>query len=47
MGAPTRGDQVPPLVEDANAEKAPVNPQPLNDGDIRADLFQLAKVITT
>ena len=43
VGAPPRGKQVPPLVEDANVDQAPVNPPPLMDGDIRASLIQLAQ----
>ena len=42
-GAPPRGDQVPPLKEDANVDQALVNPPPLTDGDIRASLIQLAE----
>ena len=37
--APCRGDQVPPLEEDANIEQAPVNPSLLTDGDIRDSLI--------
>ena len=36
-----RGEQVPPLEEDATVDQAPVNPPPLTDGDRRSDLVQL------
>ena len=45
-GAPSRGEQVPPLEEDVNVYQAPVNPPPLMDEDIRAPLIQLAKAAT-
>ena len=47
MGGPPGGDQLPPLEEHANIEKAPVNPSPLTDGDIRVAIIQLAQVVTT
>ena len=37
-GDPPCGDQVPPLDEDMNDDKAPVDP-PLTDGAIRYSLF--------
>ena len=46
VGAPPRGKQVPPLVEDANVDQAPVNPPPLTDGDIRVALIKLAQAST-
>ena len=42
-GVPPRGDQVPPLEEDANDEQAPIRPPSLMNGDIRAALFQMPK----
>ena len=45
-GVPPRGDQVPPLEEDANDDQAPIDPL-LTDGSIRAALFQMAQAITT
>lgn len=43
---PPCGDQVPPLDEDMNDDPAPVDPF-LTDGSIRANIFQMAQVITT
>ena len=40
-GSPLRGDQVPPLEEDANVDQAMTNPPPLTDRDIRHSLIQL------
>ena len=42
-GAPPRGEQVPPLEEDANMEQAPDNSPPLTNGDIRVAFIQLAQ----
>ncbi|TMX05627.1 hypothetical protein EJD97_014012, partial [Solanum chilense] len=46
-GAPPRGEQVPPLEEDANVEQAPANPLSLTDENIRTALLQMAQAITT
>ena len=43
VGAPLRGEQVPPLEEDANMEQAPVSHPPLTDGDIRVSLIHWLK----
>ena len=45
-GVPPRGDQVPPLEEDANDDQAPVDPH-LTYGAIRAAFLQMAQAITT
>ena len=45
--APPRGDQVPPLEEDAYMENAPVNPPALTDKNIRNALVQMSQAITT
>ena len=45
-GAPPCGDQVPPLDEDMNDNKNPVDP-PLTDCAIRFAIFQKAQAITT
>ena len=39
VGAAPGGEQVPPLEEDANVEKAPTNPPPLTDENIRTALL--------
>ena len=44
---PPYGEQVPPLEEDANVEKAPTNPRPLTDKNISTALLQMAQDITT
>ncbi|TMW98144.1 hypothetical protein EJD97_004444, partial [Solanum chilense] len=46
-GVSPRDDQVPPLEEYVNDEKALVNPPPLTNENIRATLFQIAQSITT
>ena len=45
-GVPPRGEQVPPLEEDANVDQALVNLPPLMDEDIRASLIQLPQDAT-
>jgi len=45
-GAPPSGKVVHPLKEDDNMEKAPSNPLPLTDEDIRAALIQLDQATT-
>ena len=45
-GGPPRGEQVPPLEEDATMEQAHVNPPPLTDRDIRVALIQLDQSAT-
>ena len=47
VGAPPRGEQVPPLEEDVNMEKVSVNSPPLMDENIRNALLQMALDITT
>ena len=42
VGVPPRGDQVPPLEEDAYDDYALVNSPPLMDKNIRATLFQMS-----
>ena len=46
-GAPPCGDQVPPLEEDVNDDQNLVNHPPLTDENIRANILQMAKTITT
>ena len=46
MGAPSHGDQVPPLDEDMNDDQAPID-LPLADGAIRVALFKMDQAITT
>ena len=46
-GIPPRGNQVPPLEEVANDDKALVNHPPLIDGDIKAAYLQMAHAFTT
>ena len=45
--ATPRGNQVHPLEEVANDDKAPVIPPPLTDGDIRDAFLQMAQAITS
>ena len=47
VGAPSRGEQVPPLEEDSNVEQKSVNPLPLTDENIRTVVLQMAQYITT
>ncbi|TMW94055.1 hypothetical protein EJD97_010796, partial [Solanum chilense] len=47
VGTPPRGNQVPPLEENANDDQAPINPPPLMDGEIRDAFIQMAQAITT
>ena len=47
VGAPPRGNRVPPLKEEVNDDQAPVNPPPLIDSDIRSALLQMSQTITT
>ena len=42
-GVPPHDEQVPPLEEDANVEKAPANPPPMTEGEMKAILDQMAK----
>ena len=46
-GVPPRGEQVPPLEEDANVEQAPTNPPSFMDENIRTALLQMYQAITT
>ena len=46
-GAPTYGDQVPPLEEDSNMEKALTNPLHWMDENIRTGFLQMSLAITT
>ena len=46
VGAPPRGEEVPPFEEDANVDQAPVSSPPLTDEDLRASLIQLAQAAT-
>ena len=46
-GVPPHGDQVPFIEKDINVDQAPVNPSPLIDDIIRANLFKMAQAITT
>ena len=46
-GAPTYGDQVPPLEQDSNMEKALANPVPCMDKKIRTVFLQMSQAITT
>ena len=41
-GAPSKGNQVPPLKEVSNDDQALVNPPPLEDGDIRVVFVQMS-----
>ena len=45
-GVPPLGDQVPPFEEDVNDDQAPMDPPPLTNEFIRADLLQMDKAIT-
>ena len=47
VGAPTRGNQVPPLEEDVNDDQAPTNPLPFTAGELRAAFIQMSQEITT
>lgn len=46
-GDTLHGEQVPPLIEDANVEQASTNPSPFMDENIRSALLQLEQAITT
>ena len=46
-GVPPRGDQVPPLEEDANDDQAPIDPPALTDCAISDALFLMVLDITT
>ena len=45
-GVPPRSNQVPPLEEVSNGEKAPVNPPPTTNRYIREAFLQVVQCIT-
>ncbi|TMW98229.1 hypothetical protein EJD97_004331 [Solanum chilense] len=47
VGAPSHDEKVPPLDENANVDKAPANPTPMTEADMRSILAQMAQVMTT
>ena len=46
VGAPPRGEQVPPFEDYANVDQAPANPLPTEAG-MRGIVAQMAQAITT